>query len=136
MSTNNTTFIIKQGKTFERRFVYKTGSPETPFDLTGYEVRAQIRSGFGQNSTLYCTLSSSLQPDGTGFNLTPLSGSVVLPRSSGSIYMKISAFSSSQFNFDTGYFDIELYSGSGVTQYVKELLSGKVKVLKEVTTIG
>ena len=128
------TFIIKQGKTFERRFEYLPNN--VPFDLTGYEVRSQIRSGFGPNSTLYCTLSSSLQPDGTGFNLTPMSGSVVLPRTSGSIGMKISAFSSSQFNFDTGYIDIEIYSGSGATQYVKELISGKVKILKEVTLIG
>jgi hypothetical protein len=129
-------FIIKQGKTFEQRFEYKTGTPSLPFDFTGYEVRAQIRSGYGPNSTLYCTLSSSIQPDGTGFNMNPVSASLVLPRSSGSIGMKISAFSSSQFNFDTAYIDIEFYSGSGVTQYVKELISGKVKLLKEVTTIG
>lgn len=128
------TFIIKQGKTFERRFEYYPNNE--PFDFTGYEVRAQIRSGYGSNSTLYCTLSSSLQPDGTGFNMTPTSASVILPRSSGSIGMKISAFSSSQFNFDTGYIDIEIYSGSGINQYVKELISGKVKILKEVTTIG
>lgn len=129
------TFIIKQGKTFERRFEYKTGSPPTPFDFTGYEVRAQIRPQPG-SPVVYCTLSSGIQPDGTGFNMTPLSGSVVLPRSSGSIGMVISAFSSSQFNFDSGYIDIEFYSGSGVNQYVKELVSGKVKVIKEVTTIG
>ncbi len=128
------TFIIKQGKTFERRFEYYPNNE--PFDFTGYEVRAQIRSGYGPSSTLYCTLSSSLQPDGTGFNMSPLSGSVQLPRSSGSIGMVISAYSSSQFNFDTGYIDIEIYSGSGVTQYVKELISGKVKILKEVTQIG
>jgi len=128
------TFIIKQGKTFERRFEYYPNNE--PFDLTGYEVRSQIKSGYGSTATIYCTLSSSLQPDGTGFNLTPTSGSVVLPRTSGSIGMHISAFSSSQFNFDTGYIDIEIYSGSGVTQYVKELISGKVKILKEVTTLG
>ena len=129
------TFIIKQGKTFERRFEYKTGSPATPFDFTGYEVRAQIRSGYGSSSTLYCTLSSSIQPDGTGFNMTPTSASVVLPRSSGSIGMVISAFSSSQFTFETAVIDIEFYSGSGVNQYVQELVSGKVKVIKEVTVI-
>jgi hypothetical protein len=50
--------------------------------------------------------------------------------------MKISAFSSSMFNFDTAFIDIEFYSGSGQTQYVKELLSGKVKVIKEVTNVG
>lgn len=128
------TFIIKQGKTFNRRFEYYSNN--VPFDLNGYEVRSQIKSGYGSNAVVYCTLSSSMTADGTGFNLNPISGSVTLPRSSGSIGMTISAFSSSMFNFDTAYIDIEIYSGSGPTQYVKELISGKVKLLKEVTTLG
>lgn len=127
------TFIIKQGKTFTRRFEYYPNG--SPFDFTGYEVRSQIRPNYG-SSTVYATLSSSIAPDGTGFNMTPTSGSVVLPRTSGSIGMTISAYSSSLFNFDTAYIDIEFYSGSGATQYVKELISGKVKILKEVTQVG
>ncbi len=134
MSCNTTTFLIKQGKTFSRRFEYLTDGQ--PFDFTGYEVRSQIKSGYGANATVYCTLSSSLAPDGTGFNMTPVSGGVVLPRTSGSIGMTISAYSSSLFTFDTAYIDIEIYSGSGATTYVRELVSGKVKLLKEVTTLG
>lgn len=128
------TFIIKQGKTFERRFEYRPN--DSPFDFTGYEVRSQIKSGYGSTATVYASISSSIAADGTGFNMTPTSASIILPRSSGSIGMKISAYSSSLFNFDTAYIDIEFYSGSGATQYVKELISGKVKLLKEVTTIG
>ena len=134
MSQQYATFIIKQGKTFQRRFEYYPNGQ--PFDFTGYEVRSQIKSGFGPSATVYCSLSSSMSADGTGFNMNPTSGSVILPRSSGSIGMTISAYSSSLFNFDTAFIDIEFYSGSGVTQYVKELVSGKVKLLKEVTTIG
>ncbi len=129
------TLIIKQGKTFRRRFEYHTGTPPIPFDFSGYEARGQIKPNFG-SSTVYCTFTSTDTPsDGTGLDMTPLSGSVILPRSSGSISLEISAYSSSRFNFDNAYFDIEFYSGSGHTQYVKELISGKVKVLKEVTTI-
>jgi len=134
MSCSTHTFMIKQGKTFDRRFEYLANGQ--PFDFTGYEVRSQIKSGYGANATVYCTLSSSASPDGTGFNMTPVSGGVVLPRTSGSIGMKISAYSSSLFNFDTAYIDIEIYSGSGATQYVRELISGKVKLIKEVTTLG
>jgi len=123
------TFLIKKGKTFRRRFEYYTGTPPVPFDFTGYEIRGTIRPAFG-SSTIYCTLSSSITPDGTGFNMTPTSASVVLPRSSGSVSMEISAYSSSMFDFDTGYINVEFYSGSGVTQYVQELISAKVKVLK------
>jgi len=130
--SNNHTFIIKQGKTFNRRIEYLTGDPATLFNFTGYEARMQIRPNF-TSTTVYCTLSSSLGDDGTGLNMTPTSASVVLPRSSGSIGIQISAYSSSLFTFTEGVFDLEIYSGSGVTQYVEEILRGKVKILQEVT---
>lgn len=128
------TFVIKQGKTFERRFEYRTGSPSTPFDFTNYELRSQIRPNIG-SSTVICSLSSSIAPDGTGFNMTPTSASVVLPVTSGSFMMTISAYSSSLFNFDTAVIDIKACSGSGATRYVREIVSGKVKLIKEVTVI-
>lgn len=130
--SNTHTFIIKQGKTFQRRIEYSRGNPTTRFDLTDYEARMQIRPNYG-SSIVYCSLSSSIGVDGTGLNLTPTSASVVLPRTSGSIGIAISAYSSSQFTWTEGYFDLELYSGSGVTQYVEEVLRGKVKVLPEIT---
>ena len=92
----------------------------------------QIRPQFN-STTILCDLSSSMGADGTGLNLTPLSGSQTLPRSSGSIGISISAYSSSQFTFTEAYFDLEIYSGSGVNQYVEEIIRGKVKVLQEVT---
>lgn len=130
--SNNHTFIIKQGKTFNRRIEYLTGDPPSLFNFTGYEARMQIRPNFA-SSTVYCTLSSSIGADNTGLNMTPTSASVVLPRSSGSIGIQISAYSSSLFTFTEGVFDLEIYSGSGVTQYVEEILRGKVKILQEVT---
>lgn len=130
--SNNHTFIIKQGKTFNRRIEYLTGDPATLFNFDGYEARMQIRPNF-TSTTVYCALSSSLGDDGTGLNMAPTSASVILPRSSGSIGIQISAYSSSLFTFTEGVFDLEIYSGSGVTQYVEEILRGKVKILQEVT---
>lgn len=130
--SNNHTFIIKQGKTFNRRIEYLTGDPPSLFDFTGYEARMQIRPNFN-STTIYCSLSSSIGADETGLIMTPLSASVTLPRSSGSIGIKISAYSSSLFTFTEAVFDLEIYSGSGVTQYVEEILRGKVKILQEVT---
>lgn len=100
-----------------------------PFDFTDYEARGSIKPSLG-SSTNYCIISSSISIDGTGLNMNPVSGSDILPRSSGSISLEISAYSSSMFNFDTGYINIEFYSGSGVNQYVQELISAKVKVQK------
>lgn len=130
--SNNHTFIVKQGKTFSRRIEYLAGDPPTKFDLGTFEARMQIRPSFNSN-VIYCNLSSSIGVDGTGLNLTPTSASVTLPRSSGSIGLYISAHSSSQFTWTEGVFDLEIYSGSGVTQYVVEILRGKVKVLPETT---
>jgi len=126
------TFIIKQGKTFSSRIEYEVGTPPSPFDMSEFESRMQIRPAYN-SAVIYCNLSSSLGEDGTGLNMTPTSASVVLPKSSGSIEVRISAYSSSQFNWTEGSFDLEIYSGSGVTQYVKEIVRGKVKVLPETT---
>jgi len=128
--SNKHNFTIKQGKTFERRIQYQLNGEW--FDLTDYEARMQIRPQYN-SATVYCSLSSSIGIDGTGLNLTPVSGSVVLPRSSGSIGITISAHSSSQFTWKEAFFDLEIYSGSGVTQYVREILRGNIQVLPEVT---
>jgi hypothetical protein len=130
--SNRTTFTIKQGKTFTRRVEYLYGNPPTLFNMTEYRARMQIRPGYG-SAILYCDLSSSIGPDGTGLNMTPVSGGVVLPKSSGSIGITISAFSSSQFTWKEGFFDLEIYSGSGVSQVVHEILNGKILVLPEIT---
>jgi hypothetical protein len=92
----------------------------------------QIRDS-KKGSTLYASLSSSLTPCGTGLNMTPLSASVVLPKSSGSIGLYISAASSSQFDFDTAYYDLEIFSGSGACEYVSRIIEGGIKLSKEVT---
>ena len=45
-------------------------SNSTPINLTDYSARMQIRSDYADNSnTLYITVSSSIDTDGTGLNL-------------------------------------------------------------------
>lgn len=132
MSSNVTTFIIKQGKTFTRRIEYWQGG--RLYDMTDWDAKMQIRPNYN-SATVYCTLSSSLGDDGTGLNMTPISASVILPKSSGSIGVQISAFSSSQFTWTEGYFDLEITLGSGVSKTVNEIIRGKIKVLPEITKI-
>ena len=131
MSCGRTTFIINQGETFYRRIVYKDSSG-LPIDLTDYHGRLQIRPGAG-SSTLYATLSSSIAPDNTGLNFSPKSGSVVLPPSSGSIGITISAYSSSLFSFTEAVGDLFIYSGSGATMFSDKILDIKVKLNKSIT---
>ena len=132
MAAGQYSFIIEQGATVDFRIDY-TDSNGDAVDLTNYEARMQIRNAKG-GTTLYASLSSSLDACGSGLNMTPTSASVTLPKSSGSIGVFISAASSSAFTFDRAYYDLEIYSGSGNCTRVDRILEGRVKLSKEVTT--
>tara|TARA_R110002051_G_scaffold197681_1_gene265164 strand:- start:308 stop:733 length:426 start_codon:yes stop_codon:yes gene_type:complete len=135
MAAGRYSFVIEQGATTDFEVIYND-SAGNPIDLTGYAARMSIRQSQVSNSLLYITLSSSLGPCGTGLNL---SGSVTSagypnPLSSGSIGVYISAYSSSQLNFNEGYYDLELMSGSAGCTTVTRLLMGVVRLSNEVTT--
>lgn len=125
MSAGKLSFIIEQGATLDYELVYSdaTGSA---IDLTGYGGRMMIRPD-KTSSTVYLSLSSSLQADGTGLNFSGSNGST--SPMSGSIGLFISAASSSLLNFDKGVYDLEIYSGS----YVTRILEGFVQLSREVT---
>ena len=123
-------FTIEQGTTVDFRIQYND-SQESPIDLTNYHARMQIRKTY--NGEIYADLSSSLYSDGTGLNMTPYSASIQLPKSSGSLQIYISAATSSTFNFDSAFYDIEIVSGSNSNDYVKRILEGKIKVRREIT---
>jgi hypothetical protein len=124
-------FIIEQGTTVDFRIDYKD-SDGTPFDLTEYTARMQIRDS-PKGSVLYASLTSTLTPCGTGLDLTPEVDGEVYPSTSGSIGISISALSSSAFTFDQAYYDLEIVSGSGNCEVVNRILQGKIKLSKEVT---
>lgn len=127
MASGRYSFTIEQGSTlnFELQYKNSTGSA---INLSGYSGKMQIKSNYADNSpTIYLTLSSSLQPDGTGLNFSGSNGST--PTASGSIGVFISAATSSLLTFDTALYDLEIASGSIVTR----ILEGQVKLSKEVT---
>lgn len=122
---------LYQGATFSERYEFLDANG-LPLDFNGYEARMHIRPT-KESSTVYCRLSSSIDVDGTGINLTPISSSVTLPKSSGSLSVYISAASSSAFTWIDGFYDLEIYSGSGASEYVYRLLEGKVRNSRNVT---
>ena len=127
MAAGKYSFTIEQGSTVNFEIQYKN-STGTPVDLTGFNGKMMIRSNYADNTpTTYATLSSSLASDGTGLNFSGSNGST--PPNSGSIGIYISAASSSLLNFDTGVYDLELYSGS----FVSRILEGQVKLSLNVT---
>jgi hypothetical protein len=128
MSAGRYSFTIEQGATIDFELAYKD-SDGNPIDLTGYQGRMQLRPSAG-SETIYITLSSSLDPDGTGLNF---SGSSRLnPPTSGTIGIFISAYSSSQLSFNEAYYDLELATGSAYP-IVTRLLEGQVKLSPNIT---
>ena len=125
MAAGKYTFTIEQGATFQLELQYKDGN-NNPIDLASYQGRMQVRPSVTDNNILL-SLSSSLQPDGTGLNFSGSNGTT--SPSSGSIGVYISAATSSMLTFNEAVYDLEIYSGS----YVVRLLEGKVRLSKEVT---
>ena len=128
MSAGRYSFTIEQGATLDFELAYKDSS-NNPIDLTGYQGRMQIRPSVGSD-TVYITLSSSLDADGTGLNFSGSNGST--PPTSGSIGIFISANSSSQLNFNEAVYDLEIVSGTTYPT-VTRLLEGQVQLSKNVT---
>ena len=129
MAAGKYSFTIEQGATVNFEIAYKDSSGN-PINLTGYQARMQLRPDPG-SSTLYLTLSSSLDPCGTGLNMSGSGG--LKPPTSGAIGVFISAASSSQLSFDLASYDLEISSGSGNCYVVNRLLEGKVKLSKQIT---
>jgi len=125
MAAGRYSFTIEQGATLNLELQY-TDSSGNPIDLTDYSGRMQIRPSVS-SPTVYISLSSSLQPDGTGLNFSGSNGTT--SPTSGSIGIYISADSSSMLNFDTGVYDLEIASGS----FVSRILEGQVKLSLNVT---
>jgi hypothetical protein len=128
MSAGKYSFTIEQGSTVNFEIQYKD-SNNTPIDLTNYSGRMQLRPAVA-SSTVYLTLSSSRNSDGTGLNFSGSNGTT--PPTSGSIGIYISSCTSSLLSFETAYYDLEIYSGS-TCPYTVRLLEGQVKLSKEVT---
>ncbi len=129
MSAGRYSFTIEQGATLDFELAYKD-SNNNPIDLTGYQGRMQLRPSVGSDIK-YITLSSSLDPDGTGLNFSGSDG--LNPPTSGTIGIFISANSSSQLDFGEAIYDLELATGS-VYPIVTRLLEGQIQLSKNVTT--
>ena len=131
MAAGKYSFTIEQGSTVDFEIVYKDSNSD-PIDLTLYTSRMQIRPSIGSD-IVHMTLSSSLNPCGTGLNMS--GSNSTNPPTSGSIGIFISAASSSLLDFNEAVYDLEIASGSGNCANVTRILQGKVKLSKN-TTLG
>jgi hypothetical protein len=131
MAAGKYSFVIEQGATTDFELIYRD-SDGNPIDLTKYQARMQIRSAQTSSSEIYLTLSSSLQSDGTGLNMSGSSG--INSPESGSIGIFISYLTSSLLNFTQGFYDLEIATGSAEQARVTRVLEGVIQVSKNITT--
>jgi hypothetical protein len=109
----NYDFTILQGSTFNRVFTWEIDG--SAVDLTGYTAKAQLRPSKG-SSTVILELSTS-------------NDRITLGGEDGTISLDISAGDTTDLDFSSCFWDLELYIG-GTT---RRLLEGKVSLNKEVT---
>jgi hypothetical protein len=125
MAAGRYSFVIEQGATTNIQINW-TDSSGSAVDLSGYHSRMQIRPGV-ESDTIYLSLSSSLESDGTGINLS--GSNFETPLQSGSMAIYISADTTTDLDFNEAYYDLEMVKQNTVTR----LLEGKVKLSKNVT---
>ena len=125
MAAGRYSFVIEQGATTNIQINW-TDASGSAIDLSGYHSRMQIRPSV-HSDTIYLSLSSSLEADGTGINLS--GSNFETPLQSGSMAIYISADTTTDLDFNEAYYDLEMVNGSVVTR----LLEGKVKLSKNVT---
>jgi len=128
MAAGRYNFTIEQGATVDFEIAY-TDSNQNPIDLTNYQARMQLRPT-RESTTTYITLSSSIDADGTGLNLSGSSG--LNSPTLGTIGVFISANSSSALNFSRAYYDLEIVTGS-TYPIVTRLIEGVVNTSDNVT---
>lgn len=106
---------IEQGATFKQVFIWKTGNPAVPVDLTGYTARMQARPT-PSDSTIF-------------LDLTTENGGITLG-ADGSIRLFVSSDETTAYTWKSGVFDLELIDATGT---VTRLIQGAITVSPEVT---
>jgi len=130
MSAGRYPLYIEQGTTVDFEFQYRD-SNNNPVDLTGYGARMQIRPSATSNE-VYLSLTSTLNPDGTGINMS--GSSPYKSPSSGSLGVYISSCTSSMLNFGDAVYDLEIFAPvDSPCPEVTRIIQGPVRLSKEVT---
>lgn len=106
---------IFQGASFDTTLTWKTGTPATAVNLTGYTARLQVRTSVDSASTV--------------LELTTSNGGITLGGAAGTVALAATATATTALSAGYYVYDLELVSGATVTR----LLEGRVSVSAEVT---
>lgn len=97
-------FTCEQGSTFTRVITLYEPDGTTPYDLTGYTARMQVRRETEESSVLV--------------ELTTANGRIVLGGEEGTITLSLGASTTASLD-DDGVYDLEIVSGANVHKVLK-----------------
>lgn len=106
---------VPQGATWTQHLTWKSGSPATLVDLSGFSARMQARREFTSTSV--------------AIELTTGNSRIALGGSNGTIQLSLTATDTASISSGTYVYDLELVIGATVTR----LLQGNFIVTPEVT---
>ena len=107
-------FSIKQGSTFEKAFTFKHDDG-TPHDLTGFDIKMQIREDYNSSPLL---------------ELTTINGKITyIDESEGHFKIRLSPNDTKNLTFCQAVYDLDIYDIDN--KYT--ILEGVVKLIREVT---
>lgn len=111
---------IEQGATFKKLLQWKAGDPSVPVDITGYQIRMQIRSEQSSSVVL--------------LDLTTSNNRIVITSAvQGQFELRLTATETAALTFEGGVYDLEMVAPDAPDNTVTRLLAGSVTVLPEVT---
>lgn len=114
MATGKYNITANQGETFNFSFTISTDG--TPWNLTGYTARMQVRTTVEATTKL--------------LDLTSADGDITLGGAAGTVAVLVSATDMAALIAGRHVYDLEVVSGGGV---VSRILEGKFSVKAEVT---
>lgn len=111
---------IEQGATFKKLLQWKAGDPSVPVDITGYQIRMQVRSE---------------QPSATVLlDLNTGNAHIAITNATqGQFELRLTATETAALTFETGVYDLEMVAPDAPDNTVTRLLAGSVSVSPEVT---
>jgi len=116
MAAATVNLTCEQGATYSQSLQWKTGTPATAVNLTGYTARMQVRR----------TAASS----DTALELTTENSRIAITAATGTVTLSLTAAVTAALIAGSYVYDLELVSGAGV---VTRLCQGKFTVSAEVT---
>lgn len=117
MTAGKYDFLIEQGSVIDKTFYYKDEN-NNAIDLTGYTAKMMLKEEYTDTTPLLILQTSD--------------STIVIDGALGKITLDVDASTTAALDFETAYYDLELYP-AGVENDAFKVVYGTITLRKEVT---